>query len=192
MAHKFKHGFKAEAERYAGEFRKELGLRSDAYLCPRRLAAHLEIPIHGIKGSPVLSADIKEYWLHHPKDPFSGLIISDGSYKEIHHNDFHHPRRQNSDIAHEIAHIIMGHDLSVPIKENGERAYDRAVEEEAKWLGSTLLLPKKSLVMTVLNSYTREMIEDEYQVSWDMYQYRLKVTDAVRAAKNTRKKYAAE
>lgn len=86
----------------------------------------------------------------------------------------------------------MGHDLSVPIKENGERAYDRAVEEEAKWLGSTLLLPKKSLVMTVLNSYTREMIEDEYQVSWDMYQYRLKVTDAVRAAKNTRKKYAAE
>lgn len=73
MAHKFKHGFKAEAERYAGEFRKELGLRSDAYLCPRRLAAHLEIPIHGIKGSPVLSADIKEYWLHHPKDPFRGL-----------------------------------------------------------------------------------------------------------------------
>ncbi|MDA4848413.1 ImmA/IrrE family metallo-endopeptidase [Hoeflea poritis] len=191
MGHKFKHGFKAEAERYAEEFREELGLTPDAPMCPRKLASHLEIPIFGIKDNPVLPAEITRYWANHPKDPFSGLIISDNCYKEIHHNDFHHPRRQNSDLAHELAHIILGHDLNTPIKDNGERAYDRNTEEEAKWLGATLLLPKKATLMMVLNSYNREKIENEFEVSWALYQYRLQVTDTVRAAKNIRKKYAA-
>lgn len=192
MAHKYKHGFKAEAERYAEEFRNELKLRPDAHLCPRKLAAHLGVPIFGIRDNPILPSEITSYWANHPKDPFSGLIISDGCYKEIHHNDFHHPRRQNSDLAHELAHIIMGHDLDIPIQENGERAYDRNTEEEAKWLGAALLLPKKATVRLVLNSYTREMIESEFQVSWALYQYRIKVTDTVRAVKNIRRKYAAE
>ena len=133
-----------------------------------------------------------EYWANHPNDPFSGLIISDGHYKEIHHNDFHHPRRQNSDLAHELAHILLGHDLDTPIKENGERAYDRNTEEEAKWLGATLLLPKKATLMMVLNSYTREMIEKEFEISWALYQYRIQVTDTIRAARNVRKKYAGQ
>ena len=192
MGHKFKHGFKAEAERYAEEFRAELDLRPDAPLCPRKLAEHLGVPVFGIGNNPKLPSEITNHWANHPDDPFSGLIISDGSYKEIHHNDFHHPRRQNSDLAHELAHIIMGHDLETPIKDNGERAYDRNTEEEAKWLGGTLLLPKKATVKMVLDSFTREMVEEIYQVSWQMYQYRLQVTDTVRAAKNIRRKYAAE
>ena len=192
MGHKFKHGFKAEAERYAEEFRAELDLRPDAPLCPRKLAEHLGVPVFGIRNNPKLPSEITNYWASHPEDPFSGLIISDGSYKEIHHNDFHHPRRQNSDLAHELAHIIMGHDLETPIKDNGERAYDRNTEEEAKWLGGTLLHPKKATVKMVLDSFTREMVEEIYQVSWQMYQYRLQVTDTVRAAKNIRRKYAAE
>lgn len=192
MGHKFRHGFKAESERYAEEFREELCLKSDAPLCPRILASHLGIPVFGIRDNPALPTEITRYWASHPKDPFSGLIISDGCYKEIHHNDFHHPRRQNSDLAHELAHVILGHDLDTPIKENGERAYDRNTEEEAKWLGATLLLPKKATLMTVLNSYTREMIENEFEVSWALYQYRIKVTDTVRAARNVRRKYSAE
>ncbi|MEC7760876.1 MAG: ImmA/IrrE family metallo-endopeptidase [Pseudomonadota bacterium] len=191
MAHKFKYGFKAEAERYAEEFRGELNLEPHAPLCPRKLADHLEVPIFGIKTNSCLPPEIPNYWATHPDDPFSGLIISDGSYKEIHHNDFSHPRRQNSDLAHELAHIILGHDMDVPIKENGERAYDRNIEEEAKWFGATLLLPKKATVFMVMNSYSRPQIESEYQVSWQLYQYRVGVTDAVRASKNIRRKNVA-
>lgn len=191
MAHKFKHGFKAEAERYAEEFRAELGLGPSAPLCPRRLAQHLGIPIFGIKNSNCLPPEVVNYWAHHPEGAFSGLIISDGTYKEIHHNDFNHPRRQNSDLAHELAHVVLGHDTDVPIKDNGERAYDRNVEEEAKWLGATLLLPKKATVSMVFDNYTKPQVEDEYQVSWQLYQYRVRVTDAVRAARNIRRKYVA-
>ncbi len=191
MAHKFRYGFKAEAERYAEEFRLELELKPHAPLCPKALALHLGIPVFGIKTNACLPTRISEYWAHHPKDPFSGLIISDGSYREIHHNDYNHPRRQNSDIAHELAHIILGHDMDVPVKENGERAYDRDVEEEAKWFGATLLLPKKATVFMVMNDYPRSRVEEEYQVSWQLYQYRVRVTDAVRAAKNTRNRSLA-
>ncbi|WP_138925273.1 ImmA/IrrE family metallo-endopeptidase [Sulfitobacter sp. BSw21498] len=191
MAHKFKHGFKAEAERYAEEFRGELNLEPHAPLCPRKLAKHLGVPIFGIKKNSCLPPEIPNYWASHPDDPFSGLIISDGSYREIHHNDFNHPRRQNSDLAHELAHVILGHDMDVPIKENGERAFDRNIEEEAKWFGATLLLPKKATVFMVMNRYSRAQIEDEYQVSWQLYQYRVGVTDAVRASKNMRRKNVA-
>lgn len=144
MGHKFKHGFKAESERYAEEFREELGLKPDAPMCPRKLASFLGVPVFGIKDNSVLPPQLTRYWANHPKDPFSGLIISDGCYKEIHHNDFHHPRRQNSDLAHEIAHIVMGHDLDTPLNENGERAYDRNTEEEAKWLGGGVTSAQKS------------------------------------------------
>lgn len=189
MAHKFKYGFKAEAERYAEEYRAELNKKPWDPLCPRELAEHLGIPIFGIKNSRCLPEDIVLHWANHPNGAFSGLIISDGCYKEIHHNDFCHPRRQNSDLAHELAHIILGHDMDVPIKENGERAYDRNVEQEAKWLGAALLLPKRAVLSMVLDSYSRSQVEDEFQVSWDLYQYRVRVTDAVKAARNTRNKF---
>lgn len=189
MAHKFKHGFKAEAERYAEEFRSDLGLESHDPLCPKRLAKHLEVPIFGIMANECLPSAIQDYWASHPDDPFSGLIIADGSYREIHHNDANHPRRQNSDLAHELAHIVLGHDTETPIKPNGERAYDRNIEEEAKWLGAALLLPKKATVFMVMNNYERSQIEDEYQVSWQLFQYRVRVTDTVRTTKNIRRKY---
>jgi len=191
MAHKFRYGFKAEAERYAEEFRSDLGIQPHGALCPRALADHLGIPVFGIKNNERLPKEIKDHWAHHLKSPFSGLIIADGSYKEVHHNDYNHPRRQNSDLAHELAHIILGHDTDVPLKENGERAYHREVEEEAKWLGATLLLPKKATVFMVLNDFTRAKVEEIYEVSWQLYRYRVRVTDAERAARSLRGKLPA-
>ena len=151
MAHKFRYGFKAEAERYADDYRSELSIAPHGPLCPRKLADHLCVPIFGIKANKRLPSEISRYWTNHPKNPFSGLIISDGSYKEIHHNDGSHPRRQNSNLAHELAHVILDHDMDVPIKENGERAYDRTAEEEARWLGGALLLPRTSTIFMILN-----------------------------------------
>ncbi len=39
----------------------------------------------------------------------------------------------------------------------------------------------------VLDSFSGEMVEDIYQVSWQMYQYRLQVTVTVRTGKNIRR-----
>lgn len=147
MGKKLRRGFKAEAEYYAGLFRKELGIEPHGPLCPYTLAEHLEVPVRGLSSHPGVPADIKQFWKRGVDDTFSAVTIADGTYKEVVHNDFHHQRRQNSDISHELAHIILGHSLSAPIGKNGERIYDSEIEEEAKWLGCTLLLPKKSSVL---------------------------------------------
>ncbi|MCP4360698.1 MAG: ImmA/IrrE family metallo-endopeptidase [Chloroflexi bacterium] len=187
---KFRYGFKKECEDYAGEFREELHLAPHDPLCPRKLAHHLGIPVFGIKDSQVIDPEVIQHWQQCAGGGFSGLIIQDGTRKEVHHNDFHHPRRQNSNISHELAHIILGHDLDVPIKENGERAYDRLIEEEAKWLGATLLLPKSATVHIVKNGLLKEEIEEVYGVSYSLYQFRLQVTDTMGLIRNSRRKYS--
>ncbi len=187
---KFRYGFKKECEDYAREYREELHLAPHDPLCPRQLANHLEIPVFGLKDNQVIDPEIIQHWQNCSDGEFSGLIIQDGMYKEVHHNDFHHPRRQNSNISHELAHIILGHDLDVPIKENGERAYDRQIEEEAKWLGATILLPKSATIHIVKNELLRSDIEEVYGVSYSLYQYRLQVTDTMGLIRNSRRKYS--
>lgn len=189
MSRKLRHGFKAEAEYYAGLYREELELEPHDPLCPWALARHLEIPVRDLSTHPGIPDDIKEFWQNSTGDTFSGLIIHDGTYKEVVHNDFHHPRRQNSNITHELAHIILGHPLTAPIRPNGERAYDPGIEEEAKWLGAALLVPKKAAVHILLNRLPLDFVQREYGVSESLLRYRVQVTDANRCARNFRRKY---
>lgn len=189
---KYRHGFKKEAEDYAIEFREELELAPHDPLCPRKLAKHLEIPVSGISDNDDLGEEVINYWRSNPNPAFSGLIIQNGTRKEIHHNDFHHPRRQNSNIAHELAHIILGHDLTVPFNSDFERDYDLDIENEAKWLGATLLLPKAATVHIVKNQMRQSDIEEIYEVSYGLYKYRLQVTDTMGLIKNYRRKHSSK
>ena len=189
MSRNLRRGFKTEAEYYAGLFRAELRLAPHDPLCPRALADHLCIPVRDFSTHPGVAEKDRAYWRTGADSTLSALIIHKGTYKEIVHNDFHHPRRQNSNIAHELAHIILGHPLTAPIKSNGERAYNADIEEEAKWLGAALLLPKKAAVHIVLNSVPIDLVQSSYGISEVMLQYRLRVTDAFRCAQNTRQKY---
>lgn len=190
MSKRFRHGFKAEAERYSLEFRQDLKLEPHAPMMPKDLAEHLGVPVNGISDHPTIPDDVKEFWRSSEDPTFSGLILCDGTYKEIVHNDFHHPRRQNSNIAHEIAHILLGHPLSQAISPKGDRSYDRRIEDEAKWLGATLQLPKASLLHILLNKIPSEETYDAYGVSEQMLRYRIQVTDSFRAAQNIRRKKA--
>ncbi|GFO80648.1 MAG: hypothetical protein A49_02750 [Methyloceanibacter sp.] len=191
MANKFRYGFKSESEFYASTFREELSLAPHAPLHATDLAQHLEIPVRPLSTHEGIPEDIKNFWRTNEDDTFSGLTINDGVYKEVVYNDFHHLRRQNSDISHELAHIVLGHPLTAPIRPNGERDYDPTIEEEAKWLGATLLLPKKALIRIILNGLTIETVKQEYCVSEDLFQFRAHVTDAYSAAKNIRRKYGS-
>ncbi|SON54239.1 hypothetical protein HDIA_0698 [Hartmannibacter diazotrophicus] len=191
MTKKFRHGFKSESEYYALTFRDEMSLAPYAPLDAKALAKNLEIPVIPLSTHSGVPQEIKTFWRTNGKDTFSGVTINDGAYKEIIYNDFHHPRRQNSDIAHELAHIVLGHPLTAPIKANGERDYDPTIEEEAKWLGAAILLPKKALIYIILNALPIETVQTEYNVSESLFQFRVQVTDAYRAAKNIRRKYGS-
>ena len=145
-----KRGFKAEAERKAIFYRKELGLKDRDPLPARDLAAHLKIQLLTPEDVPGITDEMLENLLVVGKDNWSGGILRVDDREFIVYNPTHSPYRQESDLMHEIAHSILKHDLSeletsvsggfIPL-----RKWDKQQEEEAEWLGAVLQLPWPAL-----------------------------------------------
>src|SRR4051794_35647250 len=98
-------GFKAEANWYAREMRRELNLAAYGPLCPWKLAAHLGFPVIAMTdfAGKVPNA-IAYLGSARGCEEFSAVMIRSGSQQLIIHNDRHHPKRQAANIAHELAH----------------------------------------------------------------------------------------
>ncbi|MBL4751506.1 MAG: ImmA/IrrE family metallo-endopeptidase [Amylibacter sp.] len=175
---KLRRGFIKEAEEYAEEFRLEMGLSKVAPIFAENLAEHLGVPVLKLSTHPKISDEVKEFWANNEEDVFSALTMPDGAYREILHNDGHHPNRQNSNIAHELAHIILGHSMTAPISDKGKRNYDKEIEEEAKVLSMTLLIPKVVAVCIVEQGLNLDQASLHYRVSKPLLNYRIGKTDA--------------
>src|SRR4051794_12669462 len=128
---KLRRGFRKEAEEYAEEFRTELSLDTSGPLCPFRLAQHLDIPVIPLSNLEGLSPLYLNYVREDSQITFSATTVADGSFKLIVHNDFHHPFRQNSNVMHELAHILLGHPPRPPLADNNCRNFDAQSEYEA-------------------------------------------------------------
>lgn len=90
--------------------------------------------------------------------------------------------RRKSDIAHELAHILLNHDLSRIEKLGGITflSCDPVQEEEAGWLSGSLLLPRDLLTIEVRNELDAEKIAEKHGVSVQMARYRLNATGVFR------------
>ena len=86
------------------------------------------------------------------------------------------------DIAHELAHTLLDHDLS-RIERVGDVTFlscDPTQEEEAAWLSGCLLLPRPLLLAEVRKGSDAKDIAGKYGVSERMAKYRMDVTGVVR------------
>ncbi|WGI21173.1 ImmA/IrrE family metallo-endopeptidase [Amylibacter sp. IMCC11727] len=164
-------------------------ISSDGMIVTKQLAEHLCVDVLELSTHPTIPSEIKNFWKNNNEDVFSALTLPLGNKREVIHNDYHHPNRQNANIAHELAHIILGHGLSVPILPNGKRDYDREVEEEAKVLSTAILIPKTVAVSIIERGISLEQASDEYLVSKQLLEYRIRKTDARRYVYNRRKKW---
>ncbi|MFN8288973.1 MAG: ImmA/IrrE family metallo-endopeptidase [Chitinophagaceae bacterium] len=143
-------GFKAEAERHAAFYRKELQLKERDPLPSRDLASHLKIQLLTPQEIPGITEDLLEVLLNTGKDNWSAAILRCDDKEFIIYNPTHSPYRQESDLMHEIAHSICKHEFSelettvsggiIPL-----RKYDKEQEDEAGWLGACLQLPRPAL-----------------------------------------------
>ena len=93
------------------------------------------------------------------------------------------PRRR-SDIAHELAHIILEHDLTeiqylndVPF-----RTCRPDQEQEATALGGTLLLPRPALLQAARSGATIDQVAKKFGVTKQMAQFRWNSTGVERQA----------
>src|SRR5215469_4289578 len=131
-------GFKSWAERTAQSLRAELSVSSTDCLDPRELAAYLDVKLctpEDIDGLPEAS---KRQLLDIDPSGWSAITIDFGKSTLIIYNPRHSAGRQASDIAHELAHIILGHrPASMIMSQDGQvvmRSYDQKQEDEANWL----------------------------------------------------------
>jgi len=130
--------------------------------------------INGVSG-----ADL-EHLLGPAREEWSGFTLKIGTRHLVVINSAQSSRRQNSVLMHEIAHIILGHQLaSAMFTETGDffpSTYDQDQEDEAAWLGGTLLLPRPALLWMRRRGLLDDEAATHFNVSPDLLQWRIRMT----------------
>jgi Zn-dependent peptidase ImmA (M78 family) len=169
-----KRGFKAEAEKISNRLRNELNLKPNDKLCAFDLANHLEVRVFIPKELGFSGQEEKK--LLHTSGWSAFSSEKDGKYFII-HNNAHSDNRQQSNIMHELAHIICKH--KIPPEKlkfhflSTMRCFDPQQEAEAEHLGSVLQLPRDGLLYHLKKSKTTEEIANHFTASVKMTSFRI-------------------
>ena len=174
-------GFKSEAERIARRVRVDLGLNAADSVAPELIAELLGIEVRA--GDELLPRQRFQELEDIQPDAFSACTLRPSLDRVVVvHNPLSPKTRQKSDVAHELAHMLLDHELS-RVQRLGDITFlscDPVQEEEAAWLSGCLLLPRALLLADVSRGAGAEEIARKHGVSERMAQYRLDVTGVVR------------
>jgi Zn-dependent peptidase ImmA (M78 family) len=182
-------GFKSWADKKAVEYRKVLGKKYFDILSARELANYLDIDIITPREIPGLENTDASNLLNHDNNSWSGITVKNqsGSFIII-VNPTHSSKRQESDLMHEIAHIICEHKMEkIQIRTDFPfplRDYDHQQEDEAKWFGGCLQIPRDALVHMLYRGYGINEISDHFGASLDMVKYRINITGVKKQFQN--------
>jgi Zn-dependent peptidase ImmA (M78 family) len=167
-------GFKSEAERLAADVRQRIGCAEDDLPELETVAESL--------GMRMLPADelvdrsrLAELAEIQP-DSFSAATFRlPSGERVVVYNPLHEPGRTRSNQAHELAHVILGHDVRT-IERVGNLKFltcDVQQEEEADWLGGCLLLPRGLLLKAATKGMNAEEVAARFRTSVPMARFRL-------------------
>jgi Zn-dependent peptidase ImmA (M78 family) len=175
-----KRGFKQWAEVQSIKYRQALGLRVDARLPAARLAEHLEVTVVTANEIPGVTPDILDRLLHRDKESWSAVTLPANDCTLVIYNPSHSLARQESNLMHELAHIICEHDPESVVQLHGLyfplRTYDAEQEEEAAWLGGCLQIPRDGLWRAVCRGTGTAQIAQHFGASVSLVQFRRQVT----------------
>lgn len=167
-------GFKTEAERLADRTRAQLGLLPSQRMSIRDLAAHLSIEVHSATDlvDPAELAELNEL---QPGAFSAATFHLGGDRTVIVYNPDNDRGRTNSDIAHEIAHVLLCHEVRELQQISGHTFFtcNPEQEDEANWLAGCLLLPRALLLREAYSGSDPAAIADTYDVSIPMARFRL-------------------
>ena len=173
-------GFKTWAESLAQSIRSELNLPSYAPLSPHRFAEYLDVQIWTPQNVPGITPEMLKQLLHADPNGWSAVSCTVSGIVRVIYNPQHSVGRQNSDIAHELAHVLLEHEPSkIVMSHDGAmvmRSFDPKQEEEANWLGWCILLPRPALVRAIGARKTVVEIAEEWCVSKQLVEYRIRMT----------------
>lgn len=173
-------GFKAAAERRATEVRGQLGLAQSAPLDMHRLAGHLGINI--VSAETLVDLRRLEELERLQAFAFSAVTFEIGGKPYVVTNPLRTEGRIASDLGHEIAHVLLDHELTELSEFDGVpfRTCRPEQEEQATALAGTLLLPRPLLMYAVSRGMGPEEIASRYKVTVEMARYRYNTTGVAR------------
>lgn len=171
-------GFKTWAEEQATEFRLKLGIRPDAPMPVERLAEELGVEIITPSEVPGITPALLEALLTNDLSGWSAATVQTPELTVVVYNVSHSLPRRESDLMHELAHIICKHPAirMVTIAGMPVREYSDPQEEEAGWLGSSLHLPRAALWNATRLGLSTAAIMSRFNASEPMVRYRRNVT----------------
>ena len=176
-------GFKARCEEMSRSMRTELGIALIAPLPAKQLAPFLGV--HVLQVAELgLSPDDTRQLLHNDPESWSAITVSAAGKDAIIVNPNHHGGRYSSDVMHELAHLLLGHESSTLFFAGQDnlalRGYNKEAEDEANWLAGALLLPRDALVSIRKKRCSKEVTCNEFGVSRRMLEFRMRVTGVER------------
>jgi Zn-dependent peptidase ImmA (M78 family) len=184
-------GFKSWCERSAISIRAELSIEGHHPLKARQLAEHLGVKLLTPGELPGLPGDILMQLTGTDPYGWSAVSFAVAGQVTLIYNGRNSLGRQSSDIMHELAHEILGHDPSQVIlsidSQLAMRTFDAKQEDEANWLAWTLLLPRPALMHCMGRGLSVSEIAVEYEVSEQLVKYRSDITGVGRQSRARRR-----
>lgn len=175
----YRRGFKTDANSIAREIRAEMKLGVFDRLDPKDLATLLDIPIISLTELAVQSPFINHLVDKEP-EVFSAVTVFYGPNRTIVHNDGHSSPRQNSNLAHELAHGLLQHPPSAALDDRGSRNWNQEVEDEASWLSGVLLVTEEATIAIARGQLTSRSASWSLGVSGEMIRFRMNATGAAK------------
>ena len=173
-------GFKAACERIATEQRQAIELRPEDALDPETLAQHLGVTVWRPEDVPDLSPDSLARLVTEDADAWSAVTMQVRSSRVTIVNSAHAPTRRRSSLAHELAHLILGHRPSrIDVSAQGLlvlSTYDGDEEDEATWLAGALLVPREGLMQAYRWRRDEGLLAERFGVSLALLRWRLRMT----------------
>lgn len=174
-----KASFKRWCEQEGVSWRRKLNLYGFDPLPAAKLAAYLQVDLITPLEIPDYNASGLIPLLESGKSGWSAVMMKvPGERPLIVYNPYHVPTRFESNIMHELAHLILEHKPTAiytrrPIL---RQTYPPGDEEEATYLGGCLQITMTGLDWAIGRGMTNQQIAQHFGASEEMVEYRLNVT----------------
>lgn len=157
-----------------------MGLQEHDHVTAQQLADHVEARL--ISGEQLVDIERLHELERLQAYSFSAATFDIRGKKVIVTNPIRSSGRLASDIAHEVSHMILGHELSEVRELAGMqfRTCEPDEEEQATNLGGTLLLPRPLLMRAARRQMTPEAIAEEYGTTVELARWRYNTTGVAR------------
>lgn len=178
-------GFKANAEREATHLRRQLGLRSADPMPIAALARLLDVAI--VSADKLVGRGQLEDIERLQAFSFSAATFEVRGRHIVVTNPLRTPGRLASDVAHELAHLLLDHDLSEVREIDGAlfRTCKPDEEEQATTFGGTLLLPRPLLMQAAMRGEGPQEVAEACGVTIDMARFRFNTTGVAKQARRS-------